>query len=86
MGDVAAEVLVDLGLVDIIRVAEPDVGESLLSARLEDACPDLALGLIALDHLDHPVVGDAYGVEDILQLVTYVLDGKELLDVGMVNV
>ena len=67
-------------------VGKLDVREAFLLAALKHARPNLTLLGVAVDHLLHPVVGHAHGVEKILNGAADVLDLQEFGDVGMVDV
>ena len=86
MRDFQTELLVDFRLVGVDIVGELDVGQAFLLSTLEHTGPDLALLGVAVDHLLHPVVGHADGIEKILDGAADVLDLQEFRDVGVVNV
>ena len=86
MRDFQTELLVDFRLVGVDIVGELDVGQAFLLSALEHTGPDLALLSVAVDHLLHPIVGHADGIEKILDGAADVLDLQEFRDVGVVNV
>ena len=86
MRDFQTELLIDFRLVGVDIIGELNVGQAFLLSALEHTGPDLALLSVAVDHLLHPVVGHADGIEKILDGAADVLDLQKFCDVGMVDV